>query len=99
MKKIIAWSVLGAALLVVSPDANANTPNDSESRFRFQLDGSASSSPLDLARWLARRLNDGLPIPARLVPTSTPKSAPVPEPGPNEGDEVCPLDRQHCPTG
>ncbi|MBK9089551.1 MAG: hypothetical protein IPL90_11065 [Holophagales bacterium] len=60
-------------------------------------DKSSTSSPLDFARWLARRLSEGMAFSIPLPDVPTPKSGPVPEPGPNDGDAVCVLERGHCP--
>ena len=51
----------------------------------------------EVARWLARRLNEGLTFSLPLPDVPAPESDPVPEPNPNDGDAVCVLERGHCP--
>ena len=101
MKKVIATVVLGIALLVASGVADAEESRAAEPRWGIRPDRSSVSSPLDLARWLARRLSEGMAVPVLLLPTPTPRSAPVTGPMPNdaEGDAVCPPERVHCPVG
>ena len=99
MKKVIVAVVLGVALLATGRIAAAEQKRDAEPRWGIRPERSAASSPLDFARWLARRLNEGIAIPVPLPVVPGPKSAPVGDPGPNDGDEMCPLDRAHCPVG
>lgn len=99
MKKVVGTVVLGCALLAPRGIANAEQTRQVEPRWGIGPERSSASSPLDLARWLARRLNEGMAIPVPLPVVPGPKSAPVTDPAPNDGDEVCPLDRAHCPMG
>jgi hypothetical protein len=101
VKKVIATTVLGIALLVASGVANAEETRAAEPRWGIRSDRSSVSSPLDLARWLARRLSEGIAVPVLLPPIPAPRSAPVTGPMPNdgEGDAICPPERAHCPVG
>ena len=99
MKKVVVSIVLGLALLFATRMASAEPGRGAEPRWAIRPERTAPPSPLDFAVWLARRLNETilLPVPATLVPT--PESAPSTEPGPTEGEIVCPPDRVHCPVG
>lgn len=99
MKKVIATVVLGIALLVASGVANAEDSRAAEPRWGIRPDRSSVPSPFDLARWLARRLSEGMAVPAPLPVIPSPKSAPVPDAGPNNGELICPPERAHCPVG
>ena len=101
MKKVVVSTLLGLALLTTGQVANAEKPERTEQRLGFGRERGAASSPLDLARWLARRLNEEMAVPVPLFPVPTPRMAPVTGPTPNdgEGEQVCPFDRVHCPTG
>ncbi len=101
MKKVIVSSLLGFALLTTGRAANAEKPDRTEQRLGFGRERGAPSTPLDLARWLARRLNEEMAVSVPLFPVPTPRMAPATGPAPNdgEGDQVCPVDRVHCPTG
>ena len=99
MKKVVVIAVLGCALLATSGGANAEQGREVERQWGLRPERSSASSPLDFARWLARRLNEGMSIPVPLPVVPGPKSAPVNDPGPNDGDEVCPPERIHCPVG
>lgn len=99
MKKVVATVVLGAALLSTSGIANAETRQEVDPRWGIRPERSSAFSPVDFARWLARRLNEGMAIPVPLPAVPGPKSAPVTDPGPNDGDEVCVPERGHCPMG
>lgn len=99
MKNVVATVVLGSALLVPSATAYAEQTREAEPRWSIRPERSSASSPLDFARWLARRLNEGMAIPVPLPVVPGPKSAPVTDPGPNEGDELCVPERGHCPMG
>ena len=78
MKKSLALIVLGAALLAASGVANAEPRRAAEPSWGIRPDRTAVPSPLDLARWLARRLAGTLgdPVPVPFAPPSGP--APVP---------------------
>jgi hypothetical protein len=78
---------------VASADQNPNT----ETRWGIRPDENSTSSPLDFARWLARRLSEETGLSILLPNVPTPTSGPVTEPDPNDGDEVCVLERGHCP--
>lgn len=101
MKKTLASVVLGAVLLGVSGIANAEQQPSAESRWGIRAERGSAPSPLDLARWLARRLlasaGESIPLPFAQPP------APLPSPGtapaPVNTDEVCIPERQHCPVG
>ncbi len=101
MKKVIATVILGIALLAASGVANAEESRTAEPRWGIRQDRNSASSPLDLARWLARRLSEGVAVPVLLPPTQTPRSAPVTGPTPNDGggEAICPPERGHCPVG
>lgn len=99
MKKVVGTVVLGSALLATSGVANAEQRREVEPRWGIHSERSTTSAPLDFARWLARRLNDGIAIPVPFPVVPDPKSTPVNDPGPSDGDVVCPLDRAHCPMG
>lgn len=99
MKKVVATVILGCALLATSGIANAEQSRKAEPSWGVLPERSAAFSPLDFARWLARRLNEGMAIPVPLPVVPGPKSAPVTSPGPNDGDEVCVPERGHCPVG
>lgn len=99
MKKVVVTIVLGCALLATSGIANAEQSRATEPRWGIRPEGSSPSSPLDFARWLARRLSEGMAIPMPLPVVPTPKSAPAPDADPNETDEVCVPERGHCPVG
>jgi hypothetical protein len=98
VKKVVVTIVLGCALLATSGIANAEQNRNAEPRWGIRPERSSASSPLDFARWLARRLSEGMAVPVPL-PVPSPKSAPVTDPGPNETDEVCVPERGHCPMG
>jgi len=99
VKKVVATVILGCALLATSGSANAGQSREAEPGWGIRPERSSASSPLDFARWLARRLNEGMAIPVPLPVVPGPKSAPVTDPGPNEGDELCVPERGHCPVG
>ncbi len=99
MKKVIATVVLGIALLAASGIANAEQSRDNEPHWGIRPERSSASSPLDFARWLARRLSWGMTVPVPLPTVPSPYSAPVPDPGSKEADEVCVPERGHCPMG
>ncbi len=99
MKKVVVTIVLGCALLATSGIANAEQSRDTGPRWGIRPEGSSASSPLDFARWLARRLSEGMAVPVPLPVVPAPKSAPAPDGGPNETDEVCVPERGHCPMG
>lgn len=99
MKKVVVSIVLGVALIATCPVARAEQNSHAEPRWGLRSERSALSSPLDLARWLARRLNEGMAVPVLLPPVPPANSAPVTGPTPNDGDEVCSPERTHCPTG
>lgn len=98
MKKTLTSIILGIALLLVSRPACAESSRPAEPRWSIRPEGRPGVSPLDLARWLARRL---------LEVTETPGSTPIPQPVPATGgdsapltpDEVCVPERRHCPLG
>lgn len=97
MKRVLATIVLGAALLGPGGYALGEQHRTTEPRWGIKPERSAPASPLDLARWLARRLSEAVGV---LVPEpTTPVSAPVTSPTPNDGDETCPPERWHCPVG
>ena len=99
MKKVVATVILGCALLATCGIASAEQIREAEPRWELRSEKSAATSPLDFARWLARRLNEGMAIPVPLPAVPSPKSAPVTEPGPNDGEVICPPERIHCPVG
>lgn len=99
MKKVVTTAILGCALLTTSGIANADQSREAEPSWGIRLEKGSASSPLDFARWLARRLNEGMAIPVPLPVVPGPKSAPVTEPAPNDGDEICVPERGHCPVG
>lgn len=101
MKKTLFSIVLGVALLAASGVAFADQNRPAEPRWGIRPERSAPVSPLDLARWLARRLTDvvSVPFPTPWAPSPSPTSAPVTAPAPNDGDEVCVPERGHCPVG
>ena len=99
MKKVVVTIVLGFALLATSGVANAEQSRDAGPRWGIRPERSSASSPLDFARWLARRLSEGMAVPVPLPVVPTPKSAPAPDTSPNETDEVCVPERGHCPVG
>lgn len=100
MKKITAGTILGIALIAASGNAYADQNRPVEQRWGIRQSSSSDSIPLDLARWLARRLNEGMAIPLPVPPAASPKSAPVTGPMPNDdGDATCPPERVHCPMG
>jgi hypothetical protein len=98
VKKVVVTIVLGCALLGTGGIANAEQSRDAEPRWGIRSERSSASSPLDFARWLARRLSEGMavPVPTPVVPA--PKAAPAPD-GPNDGELICPPERAHCPVG
>lgn len=96
MKRTLLSFVLGG-LLVTSGAALADSPRPAEPRWGIRSERTAPASPLDLARWMARRLIEAVGVP--LPEPSSPKSAPVTTPTPNDGDVVCPPERVHCPMG
>lgn len=101
MKKTLALVVLGATLLAASGVANAEPRKAVEPRWGIRPDRTATPSPLDLARWLARRLaetaGDSIPVP--FAPPSYPLPSPGTGPAPVTADEVCIPERSHCPVG
>lgn len=99
MKKVVATVVLGCALLAASGTASAEQNRGVEPRWGIRPERSPRPTPLDFARWLARRLDeaDAVPVPPPAV--QPPKSAPVPDWGPNDGELICPPERAHCPVG
>ncbi len=103
MKKTTVSIILGIALLATSGVAVAGQQKSTETGWGLRPERTASPSPLDLARWLARRFVQSvvLPIPAPVTiePQSAPTVAPVTTPAPNDGDVVCDPQRQHCPIG
>ncbi len=99
MKKVVVSTVLGIALIAACPVARAEQSRGVEPRWGLRSERSATSSPLDLAHWLARRLNEGMAFLVPLPPAPSPNPAPIVGPTPNEGDEVCSPERSHCPTG
>ncbi|MCL4809224.1 MAG: hypothetical protein KJ062_15770 [Thermoanaerobaculia bacterium] len=99
MKKVVVTIVLGCALLATSGIANAEQSRHAEPGWGIRPERTSASSPLDFARWLARRLSEGMAVPMPLPVVPTPKSAPAPDAGPNETDEVCVPERGHCPVG
>lgn len=99
MKKLVVTIVLGCALLATSGIANAEQSRDAGPRWGIRSEGSSASSPLDLARWLARRLSEGMTVPVPLPAAPAPKFAPAPDAGPNDGELICPTERGHCPVG
>lgn len=99
MKKVVVTVILGCALLAASGIANAEQNRDNEPRWGIRSETTSPSLPLDFARWLARRLNEGLALPVPLPVMPAPKSSPVTEPSPHDGDEVCVPERGHCPMG
>lgn len=98
MKKVATFLVLGIALLSEGRPASAEQNRGKDARPQFGQQ-SAQPVPLDFARWLARRLNEGPLAPFPLDPS--PKTAPLPFPGANPvaPNEVCNPERSHCPTG
>ena len=97
MRKTLASIVLGGALLFVSGAAMAESPRPVEPRWGLRAERTAPVSPLDLARWMARRLIEAVGIPG---PESTDDGpAPVTTPPPVVPDTTCPPDRVHCPVG
>ena len=100
MKKITAGTILGAALLAAGGTAYAEQNRPAEQRWEVRQGQNSDSIRLDLARWLARRLNEGNAIPLPVPPAASPKSAPVTGPMPHDdGDAICPPERVHCPMG
>jgi len=99
VKKVVATVVLGCALLATSGIANAEQNRETEPRWGIRPEKSSASSPLDFARWLARRLTEGMAIPVPLPVAPGPTSAPITEPTPNDGEVICPPDRAQCPMG
>jgi hypothetical protein len=101
VKKTLALVVLGVALLAASGVANAEPGRAAEPRWGIRPDRTAPPSPLDLARWLARRLAEAAGD-SNLVPFAPP-SNPLPlsgtGPAPVNPDEVCIPERSHCPLG
>lgn len=99
MKKVVVAIVLGCALLATGGIANAEQSRTAEPRWGIRPEGGSASSPLDFARWLARRLSEGMAVPVPLPVVPTPKSAPAPDAGANDGEVICPPERAHCPVG
>ncbi len=97
MKRTAIAAFLGVALLAANGVASADQNPGTETRWGIRPGKSSTSSPLDFARWLARRLNEGLTFSLPLPDVPAPESDPVPEPSPNDGDAVCVLERGHCP--
>ena len=97
MKRTLLSVVLGGALLVTSGVALAEAPRPAEPRWGIRPERTAPVSPLDLARWMTRRLIEvvGVPLPE----PSSPEPAPVTTPTPIEGNSTCPPERVHCPMG
>lgn len=101
MKKNLVSIILGFALLGASQLALAGQNRTSEPQWGIRPERSAPLSPLDLARWLARRLvgTIGEPVPVPYVPLPSPNSAPVKTQAPGDGDVICNPERGHCPVG
>ena len=97
MKRTAIAALLGVALLAANGVASADQKPNTETRWGIRPDQSSTSSPLDFARWLARRLSEGMAFSIPLPSVPTPESGPVTEPSPNGGDGVCVLERGHCP--
>lgn len=97
MKRTAIAAFLGVSLLAANGVASADQNPNTQTRWGIRPDKGANSSPLDFARWLARRLNEGLMFSFALPDVPAPKSDPETEPNPNDGDAVCVLERGHCP--
>ncbi len=97
MKRTLLSFVLGGALLATSGVGLADAPRPTEPRWGIRPERTAPASALDLARWMARLLIKAVGVP--LPEPSDPESAPGTTPTPNDGDEVCPPERVHCPMG
>ena len=97
MKRTLSSIILGGALLVTSGTALAGSARPAEPRWGIRPERTAPISPLDFARWMARRLIEAVGVPE--PEPSGPVSAPVTRPAPNEGDAVCTPERVHCPVG
>lgn len=96
MKKSIPSFVLGIALLVTSAAVVAEEPREAEPRWGIRPESSVTS-PIDLARWLARRLL-GVDEPTPVTPVSPSWPAPGKAPAPAAPNEVCIPERVHCPV-
>lgn len=97
MKRVFVYVVLGVALLATGRSAAAEHDRGREPRWSISPQKRPVVTPLDLARWLARRLDAGMTIP---LPVPSIPPPPVPPPGgdgPDVGDEVCTPERVHCP--
>ena len=99
MKKVVIAIVLGCALRGTSRVAAAEEERRPEPHWGIRPEKSSSAAPLEFARWLARRLNEGMAIPVPLPIVPGPKSAPFTDSGPSESDAICPPERIHCPVG
>lgn len=97
MKKTLASIVLCGALLFVSGAAMAVAPRPAEPRWGIRSERTSPVSPLDLARWMARRLIEAVGIPEPEPTDSGP--GPVTTPPPVVPNTTCPPDRVHCPLG
>lgn len=97
MKRTAVAALLGVALLAPNGVASADQNSNAGTRWGIRPDKSSTSSPLDFARWLARRLNESLTLSFPLPDVPAPNSDPLPEPNPNDGDAVCVVERGHCP--
>lgn len=99
MKKTVVSIVLGFALLAACPVSGAEQNRALEPRWGLRPQRSTPSSPLDLARWLARRLSEGMGILPSVSPAPSPEPSPVTPLPPVNTNEVCDPERSHCPTG
>jgi len=100
VKKSLASIVLGVALLAVAGVANADQRRPEEPRWGIRPERASNPSPLDLARWLARRLLEtAATVPVPIAPSADPYPVPGTDPAPVGTDEICVPERGHCPIG
>jgi len=95
VKKVLACTSLGIALLAARSAASAVEPRHTDPRSRVHLE---RPLPLNLARAFAMRMFEEMTVPN--PPTPEPSKRPATNPRPaGDSDDICNPERVHCPIG
>lgn len=97
MKRSLASTILGIALLCASGIANAEQNHPEAGGWTTRLEESATSLCRGLAAWFERFLIESVAVPVPILPP--PALDPGPAPNPSDSDEACNPERWHCPIG